>query len=215
MDSHILNTISIYSIFIPLFIGVINYSNLEANTRTLLLLLVFASIPHIATLVEKELPTIFYNSYILADAILCPLVFLKSSNVTKIKKWLLIMFVSNAGLVLTCLLFWGISERFYSELVIVNSFFQMLLVTIFFYELNYRNEYISLKQERMFWCCMGLLFYAPCTFFVFLFYNKINHYYASSNLNYLWRIHDFFNTLMYLLFAIGFFIKKKLKTNYD
>jgi len=209
MDSHILNTISIYSIFIPLIIGLINYLNLEANARILLLLLAFASIPHIATLVEKELPTVFYNGYILADAILCPLIFIKSSNVAKIKKWLLVIFVINTGFVLICLLFWGVSKRFYSELVIVNSFFQMLLVTIYFYELNYRNEYIFLKKERMFWFCMGLLFYAPCTFFVFLFYNKINHYYATSSLNYLWRIHDFFNVLMYLLFGIGFFIKKK------
>jgi hypothetical protein len=196
-------------------IGLINYRFLDANAKTLLLLVAFASVPHIATIINRDLPVIYYNSYILTDSLLCPLVFLKSSNISKIKRWLVLVLIINSCIVLAGLVLGGISKRFYYELVVVNSIFQMLLVTLYFYELNYRNEYIVLKKERMFWFCIGLLFYAPCTFFVFLFYNKINHYYAKSDLNYLWQIHDFFNTLMYFLFGIGFMLKKKALLSHD
>jgi len=194
-------------------LGLANFRYLEANAKTLLLLVAFASIPHIATIANKDLPVIYYNGYILIDSLLCPLVFLMSSNKLTIKKIVTLMLAFNFIITLTGLTLWGINKRFYYELVVVNSIFQMLFVTLYFFELNYRNEYIHLKRERMFWFCIGLLFYAPCTFFVFLFYNKINHYYTKSELNYLWQIHNFFNILMYILFSIGFIVKKKLSTS--
>lgn len=205
-----LKLFSIYSVFIPLFVGFINFKYLESNARIVLLIVAFASVPHVATIIEHEgsLPTLYYNSYIIVDSILWPVVYLLSSKIQKLRVILLSLLLVNFILVITCIILEGFNKRFYYEMVCVNSIFQIILVSTFFYELNNRNELIILKKETVFWVSIGLLFYTVCTFFVFLFYFRINKYFTESQLNNLWIIHHLFNALMYILFAIGLSIKR-------
>ena len=211
--SNILSTVSLYSVFLPLIVGIINYRQIEASANILLLIIMFACVPHIATIVSPKgsLPVIYYNGYIFIDALLWPLFYFLSSKALKIRKLFLILMVLNLSMVVSYVLISGYAKRFYYEMVCVNSVFQTILVTIYFFELNNSNKLILLKKEPGFWFSLGLLFYATCTFFIFLFYYKINKYFTKSQLNQLWIIHHFFNAFMYILFAIGLSIKKSKK----
>lgn len=210
MISQILNITSIYSVFIPIIIGVKNYSRLDTNAKVLLLLLAFASIPHVATSIygSKSLPYVYYNGYILIEALLWPLIFILSIKSPFMIKLYFILWVANLSTPIIYLSFNDFFNKFYSQLVCFNSFFQIIFIILFFYEINRRNVFITLKREPMLWFCTGLLFYSTCTFFLFLFYKKINSYMTKSELNILWQIHNIFNILMYLLFSLGLSIKK-------
>jgi hypothetical protein len=203
------NYLSIFSVFAPLSIGIFHYRQLETNARILLLIVAFASIPQFLTLISPALPVGFYNSYIIVDVILWPLLYFVSSESSKLRKTLLILMLLNVVIDLAFVLSNFSSGRFFYELVCVDSIFQVIYVSLFFYELNLRNEFIDLRRLPLFWFSIGILFYAPCTFFVFLFYFKINKIYGEGESSYLWRIHDFFNILMYVLFAVGLLIKSK------
>jgi len=212
MFAHVLNSISVYSVFVPLLTGAFSYSNLKANARALLLVLAFASIPHIATIVKTgSLPVIFYNCYILADALLWPAVFLLTYNLPSTKRILMVLWCLNFLVPLGYIAYNGFSTAFHNKLVCVNSFLQITYVILFFYEINQRHDFIVLRKEPMFWFSIGLLFYSTCTFFLFLYYEKINSYMSKSELNVLWGIHDFFNSLMYVFFTVGFLTRNSKK----
>ncbi len=213
MFAHALNTISVYSVFLPVVAGVFSYSNFKANARALLLVLAFASIPHIAIIVNKtgSLPVIFYNCYILAEALLWPLVFLLTYELRSIKRILILLWCLNFLVPLGYIAYTGFSTVFHNKLVCVNSFLQITYIILFFYEINQRHDFIILKKEPMFWFSIGLLFYSTCTFFLFLYFEKINSYMSKSELNVLWGIHDFFNTLMYVFFTVGFLTRNSKK----
>jgi hypothetical protein len=207
----ILKILSLYSVFIPLVVGAIRFKHIEANAKLVLLALAFASIAHIATMIypPTELPAIFYNGYIIVDAIIWPFVFSTSITSVKIKRVLYVLMTISISLILITFLLSASFKKFHYQLVCANSLFQTLYIAVYFFEINSKNEYIRLKSKPIFWFCIGLLFYSACTFFIFLFYKKINSYYGKSHLNFLWGIHHFFNTFMYLLFAIGFVINKE------
>lgn len=211
MIIEILNEISIYSIFVPILIGLFNYSNLETNARVLMLILAFAFIPQIATVINKPaiLPVFFYNGYILVEALLWPMIFILSVQSNTIKNSYFLIWFINFIVPLIYIFFFGLLSTFHSPMVCLNSLLQIIYTVLFFYDLNQRNAYINLKREPMLWFCLGLLFYSTCTFFLFLFYKKINKYMTKSELNILWQIHNFFNILMYLLFSAGLAIKKR------
>ncbi len=209
MAYQILYQLSIYSVFPPLLIGIFNYRNLELNTKLLLLLLFFASVPHALTAINdlEFSRALIYNSYILAESVFWPLIFMYSIKNPSIKRMLFVLLPINLILTVTYLITYGIVSKFHSELVCLNNFFQIIYIIILFYAINKRNEFIVLRNVPMFWVSAGLLFYATCTFFIFLYYDKINSYMTKSELNILWQIHNVFNVLMYLMFSKGLLIK--------
>ena len=202
-----LNELSIYSVLIPLIAGAINFKNIELNSKIIFTLVLLASIPQLVTIFYSGQPTVFYNGYILVDALAWPCAFFLSSSSAVLRKVLLYLGGMNIITVILFFLLNGYLSRFYYELVCLNSMLQVIYVALYFYNLNNKDHYINLKMLPVFWYCLGLLLYATCTFFVFLFYFKINKYYDRSSLNYLLRIHYFFNILMYIFFTVVLSIK--------
>lgn len=203
-----LSACSVWSVCLPLIAGILNYKHIERNVRIILLILLLAAVPQVATIINSEyqLPVVFYNSYILAEAALWPLFFYRNIAIPRIRQWIISLLLLNLVPVLTIYIVCGIRQRFYHELVCYNSLLQTILIALYFYELNNRTAYVRLWQQRLFWISIGLLYYAPCTFFLFLFYTKVNAYYGRSDLHFLWDIHSCFNVLMYILFTIGLII---------
>jgi hypothetical protein len=71
-------------------------------------------------------------------------------------------------------------------------------VLSYFFELFEREEIQALEREPMFWYCLGILIYAPATYFRFAFFNRITETdYVVKN------IHHLLNTAMYLIFTVG------------
>jgi hypothetical protein len=203
--------LSIYSVFIPLAIGIVRYKAIAANTKILFLILVFASIAHLATILEKDQPIAFYNAYIVIDACLWPIFFILSYKLKMVKKIVSFLLLIHVLFLCIFFLFYNFVARFYYELVCINSVIQVSYIAIYFYEINQRKEYVRLKNEPAFVVSIGLLLYSVCTFLVFLFYYKINEYFTKSELNSLWEIHHIFNALMYFIFSFAFFVQKKNK----
>jgi hypothetical protein len=203
-----LNAISIYSVFIPLLVGILNFKNLKSNSKAVLALVLVACIPHLATILDQSLPVALYNGYIVIDAIAWPIIFLLSLDGSAQKKLYLTLGGFSVITVISVLLWLGFTKRFYYDLVCLNSMFQVIYIALYFYNLNARDIYVNLRKLPVFWYALGLLLYTTCTFFVFLFYFKINRFYNEEGPTYLWRIHDFFNILMYGLFTYGFTIKR-------
>ena len=92
----------------------------------------------------------------------------------------------------------GIYNRFFTEFVCLNSLLQVLWILSFFYERYTRDEIRALEKEPMFWFCLGLLIYAPTTYFLFVYYE-----FVKNNHTHLWTIHSLLNTCMYVLFSVG------------
>lgn len=168
-----------------------------------MVLLSFASISSLAghTLTIQNQVWIFFNSYCLLDSVIWGYIFFRNSKNKTIRATIIIFLLSEVFLAFYLFYSIGISSRFFTELVCLNSLLELLWVLSFFYERYKKDEILALEKEPMFWYCLGILVYAPTTYFLFVFFDIIN----SNDVNYknLWFIHYLLNTLMYLIFSIG------------
>jgi hypothetical protein len=164
-----------------------------------MLVLAFSTIAQLLSLYPNLtiVPAIF-NIYCIMDALVWGYLFHRNSG----RKWIKNAIVLLISLqVLTTLYMFtasGINSRFYSEFVCLSSLLQVLWVLSYFFELFEREEIQALEREPMFWYCLGILIYAPATYFRFAFFNRITETdYVVKN------IHHLLNTAMYLIFTVG------------
>jgi hypothetical protein len=145
---------------------------------------------------------IFFNSYSLLDSLIWGYIFYRNSRNEKIRATIIIFLLSEAFVAFYLFYSNGIRSRFFTEFVCVNSLLQILWVLSSFYERYKRDEILALEKEPMFWYCLGILMYAPTTYFLFVYFDIIRN---GNDLNYknLWSIHHLLNTFMYLIFTIG------------
>jgi heme/copper-type cytochrome/quinol oxidase subunit 4 len=201
-----LSDLSIYSVLIPLLTGLMLWKIQDANARIMILLLVFASFSQIGGNYLPVERNIRYNLYTIADAIFWALLFFR---ITQGKKQRVIIFSLYSGLILYALIIYftkGVRQSFHSEIVCLNNIIQVMCVLIYFYECYYLEKINRLADDPVFWFCISLLFYAPCTYFLFTYsavYKKVPRE--------LWNLHHIMNTLLYLIITVGFLVK--IKTN--
>lgn len=197
--TNILYYVSGFSVLIPLGIGLARFKRLEPNSRIVMIVLTFATISQLLSL-YPNLPYVsaVFNTYCILDALLWGYLFYRNSR----NKW-----VKNAIVLLICLqalstmyvfIMDGINTSFYSEFVCLSSLLQVVWVLSYFYERYKREEILALQREPMFWFCLGLLIYAPATYFRFAFYDSITRTDYGVKI-----IHHLLNTCMYLLFSVG------------
>lgn len=201
--------ISIFSVLVPLLLGIILYNKLEMNSRWLMVLLTVTTIPHMAALIIPGSGRfIYYNLFSIFDALFWAFLFYINSRSKKIRFSIILLASVQAAIFFILINSIGITTRFLSEFVCLNSLVQLLLVLSFFYERYTREEILALEKEPMFWFCVGILLYAPTTYFHFAFYDLIT---SRPDLNYdhLSTIHHYLNTSMYLIFSIGIFSNLK------
>lgn len=142
---------------------------------------------------------VVYNAYTLIDVLICFFLFYRNIQKRNIR---IIQIVLICVFLFTAIALYRKSgfNTFHNELVCFDSIIQMVWVLFFFYE-RYKDEKILRLQEQfIFWFCLGLLFYSPCTYFLFAFRKIVN-----DELAYLWGMHSVLNILMYVLITIGFF----------
>jgi len=197
--SNILYYVSGFSVLIPLGIGLAGFRKLEVNSRIVMIVLTFATISQLLSLCP-HLPYVsaVFNVYCILDALVWGYLFYRNSG----NKW-----VKNAIVLLICLqvlttlyvfIVDGINANFYSEFVCLSSLLQVVWVLSYFYERYKREEILALQREPMFWFCLGLLIYAPATYFRFAFFDSITRTDYGVKI-----IHHLLNTCMYLLFSVG------------
>ena len=163
-----METISAFSVFLPLSLGLIFYQRLEINSRLMMILLALAAISSLAGHFNSN-KDLSYNIYCLLDSMFWGYLFFRNSKnpVIKIVIILILLFQLMAFFLFSAS---EINKRFVTELVCLNNLVQLSYVLSFFYERYKREEIQALEKEPMFWFCLGLLIYAPTSYFLFAFY---------------------------------------------
>jgi len=171
-------------------------------------LVFLAALPQILTafIPQKALLNCIYNIYTIIEFILVyffignkasTLFFKKISRLT-VMFFVLFLFV--------LIINEGLTNRFLNELVCVANIIYVSWIFSYVLEnLFFENELLNIKLP-MFWYLTGLILYTTCTALVFSFYYSIG---KTSILKNLWIIHNVFNTLMYILFAVGLYKSTK------
>jgi hypothetical protein len=211
----IFHNISLFTPIIPCIVGVIYFKSLEANSKLVLLLLIFACLSQLAPFflnTQKEI-WVFYNSYIIVDVVFWGYIFLQNRTSKEIKLVILIIIITHFVLCAYSFNKYGIETRFYNELVCLDSLAQVIWVLTYFYSLYKNDDVERLQTKPMFWYCLGILAYNPSTYFLFVYYDSVRLS-ITSQYSYLWRLHDLMNALMYILFSVGMWVNSK-KVVYD
>jgi hypothetical protein len=192
----IFQRISEYSILIPVSIGFIIFKYLDRNSFLIFLLMVIATFPQLAAhYASEEEENILYNLYTVIDITIWGYVFFLNYKSKKLKFVIVLSMI--AFILLSIFIFnkFGIKPSFIFELVCLASLMQICFILAYFYSLYTNEEWIELEKSPI--CCfsLGLLIYAPITYFYFAFYTNV-----PPDLK---LIHNIINTLMYLVFSIG------------
>ena len=199
-----LHYVSVFSVFLPLILGLVAFKRLDDNSRVLVVLLVFAALAQVSSFYPRT-SVVFYNLYTVLDSIFWGYLFYRNSHLKQIKILILLTIFLQPVISLSLFMSVGISEKFFSELVCLNNLLLSLWVLSFFYERYLTEDIQALEKEPLFWFCLGILVYAPTSYFFFAFPEVVRN---RSNPMYLTlrSIHDFLNSCEYFIFAIGIYI---------
>jgi hypothetical protein len=192
----IMLNLSIFSIFLPILLCILLFKRLDRNSTIVFILLLLAGFPQLAyRFAGHDVMILLFNAYILVDFVTWGYIFLINSQNRVIRN--LIKLSMLFSIIISSVLFvsTGIECRFYSELICLNSLLQVLFILAYFYSLYLTEEEIELQRKPIFWFSLGLLLYAPVTYFHFAFHSRV-----SANVA---IIHNLMNSLMYIIFSIG------------
>ncbi|MBL6447929.1 hypothetical protein JMN32_16555 [Fulvivirga sp. 29W222] len=171
----------------------------------MLLLVLIACIPQLARafLGRVSILNVFYNINVGAEFVILYFFFNDgySSRRQKIFKILGVL----------CLLFgvfsisyWGVKTKFLTEWLCLNNLVYtswILLSVLDIYEDD--NRLLHTRRSYLLFL-LGLFLYTSCTILIFGLWHYIMAT-SDSLLKNLWIIHDIFNTIMYIVFFIGFY----------
>ena len=189
---------------LPVIIGILTLSKLQANSRLICLLVIAGAITQISAhyLKNYALTCIGYNIYIPIEYTIIFFFFKTSFFAVSRKK--IFYFLAFAGfcMVLYFPVFVGIRGRFISEWVCFNNIIYTAWILLFILDI-YENDSIFLSQKMpLFWYLLGMFFYTSCTILIFCFWNYINTV-KNSYFPKLFQIYSIFNIFMYIAFSIG------------
>lgn len=197
--------LSIFSVFAPAILGLSVIKRIDSNSHWIVLLVILAAVPQLSALLVPEddgTRNILYNLYIFFDATILASLFFLNSKIEAVRFFIAIM--STFQLIGYALYFAanGLEKEFVNEFVCLNSLFQVLWVLLYFYERYISDHFRIIEREPIFWFCMGILLYAPTTYFLFVF-RKVIKLSTDPDVAQLWTLHHYLNISMYLLFTIG------------
>ncbi len=205
----VLSYVSIWSVVIPLFIGIILYNRLNLESQIILYIVIAAAIPQLlrAYIARSQVLNITYNLYTFIEFFLIYILLRQIERGSrKIYNLSLLIYV----LIIIYFSFnFGIENRFLYELVSINNFFYIFWIFVVIVKM-YKTDaslYFFDTKYSLFWYISGLLFYSTCTLIIFLLWNFIKSHPASIFIH-LWLIHYIFNINMYISFSVGMYKNK-------
>jgi hypothetical protein len=192
---------------VPLIIGLYYYKNLEMESRIILFLVILASLPQLLTdfMTNARLLNFIYNIYTPIEFLLTYFLIgnkMRGRIFRNISILVVIVFIALS--VAICVRV-GLNHRFLNEWVCAANTCYFCWVLLFILESLLNEKKLLNVNLPLFWYISGLLFYTPCTMFVF----ALSYYITRSQnhfINKLWIIHGIFNTALYLLFAAGLYV---------
>ncbi len=195
----IMLNLSIFSIFLPILLSIVLFKRLDRNSTIVFILLLLAVFPQLASrFAARDVRILFYNVYILIDFVTWGFIFFINSKNRVLRNLIQVSMLFSIIFSLTLFVSTGILYRFYSELICLNSLLQVLFILVYFYSLYLTDQKIELQRKPIFWFSLGLLLYAPVTYFHFAFHSRVSENVAI--------IHSVMNALMYIIFSIGILV---------
>ncbi|MEO6706349.1 MAG: hypothetical protein ABIN04_10945 [Ginsengibacter sp.] len=202
-----LTNISIYSILLPLLVGVIFFRKLSKDSRLVWGVVFAGTIPQLLKPVidnTTSLDTI-YNLYIVIEFVIISFLFRNKFYLKRLNAVFRISILVYVILSLPVIIFNGIQNRFLNEWICLNSLAYTTWILIFLLE-QYNDQYVFKLtfNSSFFWFITGIFFYSLCTLLIFSFWRFIET--SPKNISdKLKAIHEIFNTNLYLFFTVGFF----------
>lgn len=196
--------LSIWSVIIPLLLGFAFFKKLDKKSKTIFFLVLVATIPQVLTafIVQSEFLNSLYNIYTPVEFTIVYSFVAKSLSISLFKKIRTIMLIVFACFSFFIIGKYGLQKRFLNEWVCIANVCYIGWIFLYILECLIKNIDLLNPNLPMFWYLAGLILYTPCTALVFSFY-----YYIGKNalIKNLWVIHDIFNTILYIFFAIGLY----------
>lgn len=203
----LLNFISIYSILLPVCIGLLFIKKLSRDSILIFIIAFIGAIPQLLSpsFHETKFLSIAYNLYVLIEfIIMCFLFKNKFFHKKTIKIFLYTIFFYSL-LVVILILINGIIFRFLSEWICLNSLIYISWILLLILE-QYDDVLLNLTPfTSFFWYILGIFLYSSCTMLLFSLWNYMENVSVELKV-----IHQIFNTILYVMFTIGFFIDYKL-----
>jgi len=214
--SDIFKYISAYSILLPAIVGLLFFRQFDKNSKIMFALILLAGIPQLASafFADKKynsFTTILYNCYALADPLIWNILFFRNIENKKLRRAVALIPVAQTGLWFYLLTVKNIETVLFKEMICFTSVIQVLWITVIFYEQYKSYELSRIETKPLFWFCLGVIIYAPTTYFLFVFYAEIMA--KDSPVGYLWNIHSIINALMYCIISVGFWVNKRNEIN--
>ncbi|MGB4772848.1 MAG: hypothetical protein WBP58_15390 [Chitinophagaceae bacterium] len=211
MAKQILHQLSIWIVVIPFLVGIINFRSLNRDSRWIFLLVSVALVPQLMTAFVVNDKGIFNIAYNLYTPIEFFILFYLFKAKFRNRTGQFGVLASAAIYLVVMLLFFsrhGVQERFIGELVAVNNVIYMIwILAIFKQEFSEETTFIEISQPFS-WYLIALILYAPCTIITLSLYHYIRNP-ETPIFRDLVIIQDIFNILLYILFAIGLFIRSR------
>jgi hypothetical protein len=202
---NILSFVSIWSVIIPLVIGLVWFNRLGRDSKLILGIVVLATIPQLIKGIAPDSRALIpaYNFYTVCEFLVYYLLFSNKFSITKSKKIHFSTLVVFSAISLFFVLSNSLMKEFISAWVCVSNFFYTVWILMLILD-QYETETNYLDFNTPFiWYVMGLFYYSTCTFLIFSLWHYLKKN-PESYLSGLWIIHHVFNTAMYILFSIGF-----------
>lgn len=195
--------VSVYSILVPIMMGIYMFRRLDRNSIILFILLVAAAFPQLGSaFLSHEKKNILYNIYTFVDHIFWAGIFYLNSNRRNLKWVILFSVILFSMYSINLFNVSGFHSRFLTGLVALNHIFQVIWVLSFYYSLYMEDDIYELEKMPIFWYSLGLLLYAPTSYFLFVYFEEVRD---QKKFPELWIIHNLLNTLMYMVFTVGMY----------
>jgi len=216
--SDIFVLISAYSILVPIVVGLLYFRQFDSNSRIMFALILLAGIPQLAAAIYSDtrydaFTTMLYNCYALADPLVWAVLFFRNIKNTKLRWAVAILPLAQVSMWFYLLAAKDMHRVLFKEMICLTSIVQVLWTAVFFYEQYSSYEVSRIETKPLFWFCLGIMIYAPTTYFLFVFYDQLHGKYAINS--WLWNFHGVVNTLMYCIISVGFWINKRNETNFS
>lgn len=211
MIKEIFRSISIWIVVLPFVAGLINYKELNRDSRWIFLVVLAALPPQLLTAIighEDKILNISYNLYTIAEFVILYVLFYNKyhlvfyNTVFRLSLWVYLLI---AGWVIVAD---GFSDKFLNDLACYNNIIYTIWILLFLKEQYHLKDTVIKKSNPFTWYLLALLIYATCSIIEIALYYYIREK-ATRELMNIWIIHSVFNILLYLFFTVGLFISRK------
>jgi hypothetical protein len=193
-----------------LIVGLICSKYFKQSLKYLLFLVVISNISDVVSLVfafERINNSLIINLYSVVEIVFYILIYWKSFDSDR-PNWTILTACLLTFMAVVAELIWGDVLVEPSNILMVNSSFSILLMSLFWYYTELKEiKYENILREPFFWVNSASLIYFASSLFLFLFSNYI---FAISIVR-LWTIHNVLHIIYFILITTGFWTQRRLQ----